>query len=259
MKKKILIPTLAISAFAVFGTPATTFAADLQPIAQGQGYVIYAGQSIDCLQETLNAICDQINNGNNFCPLLPVIPDVEAPDTDAPDMDTPDIDVPDTDVPDTDTPDMDTPDIDVPVTPDEPDTSTPDNGIQEEESVSVYAKQILNLVNEERAKAGLSPLSLEADITAAANVRAKEIVQSFSHTRPNGSSFSTVLAEQGVSYRGSGENIAWGQKTPEQVMNGWMNSDGHRANILNGNFRNLGVGHYQDANGVNYWVQLFTY
>lgn len=65
--------------------------------------------------------------------------------------------------------------------------------------------------------------------------------------------------EQGVSYRESGENIAWGQKSPEQVMNGWMNSDGHRANILNKNFRNLGVGYYQDENGTNYWVQLFTY
>ena len=100
---------------------------------------------------------------------------------------------------------------------------------------------------------------MKTDITAAANVRAKEIKQKFSHTRPDGSSFSSVLREQGVSFRGSGENIAWGQKSPEQVMNAWMNSDGHRANILNKNFKNIGVGHYVDANGVNYWVQLFTY
>lgn len=65
-------------------------------------------------------------------------------------------------------------------------------------------------------------------------MRAKETEQSFSHTRPNGSNFSTALKEQGVSYRGSGENIAWGQKTPEDVMKAWMNSEGHRANILNG-------------------------
>lgn len=99
----------------------------------------------------------------------------------------------------------------------------------------------------------------DTDITAAANVRAKEIVQKFSHTRPNGSSFGTVLKEQGVSFRGSGENIAWGQKSPEQVMNGWMNSEGHRANILNKNYKNIGVGYYQNEKGVNYWVQLFTY
>lgn len=139
-----------------------------------------------------------------------------------------------------------------------PDTSAPDNGPADETALS-YAEQVAALVNEERAKAGLPALEVNAEITAAANVRAKEIKQSFSHTRPDGSSFSSSLKEQGVSYRGSGENIAWGQKSPEQVMNGWMNSEGHRANILNKNFKNIGVGYYQDANGVNYWVQLFTY
>lgn len=114
-------------------------------------------------------------------------------------------------------------------------------------------------MNAERAKAGLPALKMDTNITAAANVRAKEITQKFSHTRPNGSSFSSVLKEQGVSFRGSGENIAWGQKSPEQVMNAWMNSDGHRANILNKNFKNIGVGYYQDGNGVNHWVQLLTH
>ena len=137
-------------------------------------------------------------------------------------------------------------------------TQEPDVEIPNEGQLS-YAEQVVKLVNEERAKAGLPALKMDADITAAANVRAKEIKQKFSHARPDGSSFSSVLKEQGVSFRGSGENIAWGQKSAEQVMNGWMNSDGHRANILNPNFKNIGVGHYQDENGVNYWVQLFTY
>lgn len=132
------------------------------------------------------------------------------------------------------------------------------NNVPDQETLS-YAEQVVKLVNEERAKEGLPALAMDADITAAANVRAKEIMQKFSHTRPNGSSFSSVLKEQGVSFRGSGENIAWGQKSPEQVMNGWMNSDGHRANILNPNYKNIGVGYYQDENGVNYWVQLFTF
>ena len=56
----------------------------------------------------------------------------------------------------------------------------------------------------------------------------------------------------------SGENIAWGQKTPEEVMKGWMNSEGHRANILNKNYTSIGVGYYQNAGGVNYWTQIFT-
>ena len=135
----------------------------------------------------------------------------------------------------------------------EPEINTP------VEETSSQAEQVVKLVNEERTKAGLPALTVNADITTAANVRANEIKRLFSHTRPDGSSFSTALKEQGVSFRGSGENIAWGQKSPEQVMNAWMNSAGHRANILNKNFKNIGVGHYQDENGTNYWVQLFTY
>lgn len=92
---------------------------------------------------------------------------------------------------------------------------------------------------------------------AAAQVRAVECEQSFSHTRPNGTSFSTALKEQGVSYRRAGENIAWGQRSPEEVVNAWMNSEGHRANIMNSNFTKIGVGYYQNANGVKYWSQLF--
>lgn len=124
---------------------------------------------------------------------------------------------------------------------------------------SSYAAQLLRLVNEERAKAGLSALTMDTGLTAAGNVRAKEIVSSFSHTRPDGTSFSTAIREQGVSFRGAGENIAWGQKSPEEVMNAWMNSPGHRANILNERYTRFGGGHYQNAKGTSYWVQLFAY
>lgn len=122
-----------------------------------------------------------------------------------------------------------------------------------------YAEQVVKLVNEERAKAGLSELALDKTIESAALIRAKEIQSVFSHTRPNGSAFHTALTESGVKYRGSGENIAWGQKSPEAVMKAWMNSPGHRANILNKNYTKIGVGYLQNASGVNYWVQLFTY
>ncbi|NLL80316.1 MAG: CAP domain-containing protein [Clostridiales bacterium] len=125
-------------------------------------------------------------------------------------------------------------------------------------TVSDYAVRVVELVNKERAKNNLAPLTIDTSVTAAADTRAKEIVQSFSHTRPNGTSFSTALKEHGVSYRGSGENIAWGQKTPEEVVKTWMNSPGHRANILNSKYTKIGVGYY--VNGKTpYWVQLFTY
>lgn len=120
-----------------------------------------------------------------------------------------------------------------------------------------YSEQVVQLVNKEREKAGLQPLAISQPAAAAALVRAKETERSFSHTRPDGRQFSTALTEQGVRFRTSGENIAWGQRTPEQVMQGWMNSPGHRSNILNANYTAIGVGYYRNTSGTNYWTQLF--
>ena len=147
--------------------------------------------------------------------------------------------------------------------PELPDDSAPENKPGQEEGIETeyhaYVLRVVELVNEERAKAGLKPVTLQKNISAAAQVRAQETEVSFSHTRPDGTKFTTALAQAGVTYRGAGENIAWGQRTPEQVMNGWMNSAGHRANILNEKFTSIGVGYYQNAAGTNYWTQLFTY
>lgn len=142
-----------------------------------------------------------------------------------------------------------------------PEQNQPENGKPEQDNTTSasYVQQVIDLVNEERAKAGLSPLTESSSVAQAADIRAKEIATSFSHTRPDGSSFSTALQQSGASYRGAGENIAYGQRTPEAVMNSWMNSQGHRANILNENYTTIGVGYYEDANGTDYWTQLFTY
>lgn len=136
--------------------------------------------------------------------------------------------------------------------------TVPDNGSTATTS-DAYIQRVVDLVNQERAKAGLNPVVLQENLTAAAQVRAKEIVTTFSHTRPNGTSCFTALKEAGVSYMGAGENIAYGQLSADAVMEGWMNSSGHRANILNGNFTKIGVGHYQNSSGVHYWTQFFTY
>ena len=129
---------------------------------------------------------------------------------------------------------------------------------KEESEALSFAEQVVELVNAERAKVNLPALTMTTKLNEAALVRAKETVQSFSHTRPNGSSFSTVLKENGISFQGAGENIAWGQRTSEQVVNAWMNSEGHRANILNPRYTSIGVGYY--LNGATpYWAQLFTY
>lgn len=187
-------------------------------------------------------------------------PETEAPETNAPETDAPETEAPETNAPETNVPETEAPETNAPET-NAPETNAPETNAPEtdgSQDVSA-AKKVADLVNQERAKAGLAPLEVKVNLQTAAQVRAKEIEKSFSHTRPNGSSFSTVLAENGVDYRGSGENIAWGQRSPEEVMNGWMNSEGHRANILNKNFKYIGVGYHVNSNGTGYWTQLFTY
>lgn len=115
--------------------------------------------------------------------------------------------------------------------------------------------EVIRLVNAERAKEGLAALKTHTAISTAAQVRADELPTLFDHTRPDGSSCFTALDEAGVRYWTAGENIAAGYATPEQVVNGWMNSPGHRANILNSSFTTIGVGYHAEG---NYWVQLFT-
>ena len=122
---------------------------------------------------------------------------------------------------------------------------------------SSAAQAVLAEVNAARAKNGLSALTLDANMNRAAAVRAAELAQSFSHTRPNGSRGLTALNEAGVSYRTAGENIASGQQTAQAVVSAWMNSSGHRANILSASFGRMGVGQ-ATIGGRTYWVQLFA-
>lgn len=123
---------------------------------------------------------------------------------------------------------------------------------------SPYARQVVTLVNEERTKAGLLPLEKSDEVSSAAAVRARELTFSFSHTRPDGSAYRTVLEQTGISYRSCGENVAYGYSTPEAVMSAWMTSTGHRDNILNEDYTNIGVGYFKDSSGLGYWTQIFT-
>ena len=182
----------------------------------------------------------------------PSKPEVETPDTET---ETPEVEIPAPDNKPESAPEQEV----IPPTDNTPDTQ-PDNGTtdtQPDESAKSYVEQVVDLVNAERAKVNLPALTMSQEVNQAAQIRAVETTQSFSHTRPNGSSFSSVLTENGISYRRAGENIAWGQKTPEAVVNAWMNSEGHRANILNANFTTIGVGYYLNGS-TPYWVQLFT-
>lgn len=122
---------------------------------------------------------------------------------------------------------------------------------------SSAAQAVLAEVNAARAQNGLSALTLDANMNRAAAVRATELAQSFSHTRPNGSRGLTALNEAGVSYRTAGENIASGQQSAQAVVSAWMNSSGHRANILSSLFGRMGVGQATIGRRT-YWVQLFA-
>ena len=117
-----------------------------------------------------------------------------------------------------------------------------------------YVSEVLRLVNEVRQQEGLSPLQTNSDIQGAAQVRAEELATLFDHTRPNGRPCYTALDEAGISYWTAGENIATGYATPQQVVEGWLNSPPHRANILNSSFTTIGIGYHAAG---NYWVQLF--
>lgn len=124
---------------------------------------------------------------------------------------------------------------------------------------AAYAKEVLKLVNEERAKVGASPLVLNLMLTSAANVRAEEISEVFSHNRPDGSSFSTVFDDLGIEYYCCGENIAAGLSEAEVVVEQWINSPTHYKNIIDVKFTQLGVGYYYDSGSAykHHWVQLF--
>ena len=122
--------------------------------------------------------------------------------------------------------------------------------------VEAFPEEVLQLVNKERAKVGARPLRLNDELLAGAKIRAEEITRHMSHDRPDGSSCFTVLRNRN---RTLGENIAAGNATPEAVVDQWMHSPGHRANILNKDFKELGVGYYYKENSTykHYWIQMF--
>ena len=121
------------------------------------------------------------------------------------------------------------------------------------------ADQVLALINNERASAGLGALSMNGGAQQAAGVRAVELLSDFSHTRPDGAGCYTALDQAGVGYSAAGENIAAGQSSASAVVKSWMNSAGHRDNILNGNYSEVGIACYYDPGTpyLYYWVQLF--
>lgn len=120
--------------------------------------------------------------------------------------------------------------------------------------------QVVNLVNSERAAQGLMALQKDSRLAALAQQKAEDMAknQYFSHTSPTYGSAFDMLKAAGYSYKTAGENIAMGQKSAASVMDGWMHSSGHRANILHTSYEKIGVGYAVSADGMPYWVQIFA-
>lgn len=119
--------------------------------------------------------------------------------------------------------------------------------------------QVVQLVNQERAKAGLKPLTHNWELSRVARYKSMDMRDHgyFSHNSPTYGSPFTMINNFGIRFRAAGENIAQGQATPQAVVTAWMNSPGHRANILSTNFTEIGVGYAAGGSGRHYWTQMF--
>lgn len=144
--------------------------------------------------------------------------------------------------------------------PTKPDTTTPDTSIPSNSGLSQIEAEVVKLVNIERQKEGLAPLVADSLLSSVARKKSQDMATNnyFSHTSPTYGSPFDMMKSFGVKYNTAGENIARGQLTAQSVMNGWMNSSGHRANIMNPSFKKIGVGMYESSNGRKYWTQMFT-
>jgi uncharacterized YkwD family protein len=123
-------------------------------------------------------------------------------------------------------------------------------------ALSAYEQKVVDLTNQERAKNGLPALKVDLTLSKMAREKSRDMSANgyFSHTSPTYGSPFDMMKKYGISYRYAGENIAMGQRTPEEVVKAWMNSEGHRKNILSPNFNYIGVGYVSQG---NYWTQEF--
>jgi len=123
-----------------------------------------------------------------------------------------------------------------------------------------FESRVAALVNQERAKEGLPGLQLASYISEVARVKARDLRDRryFSHQSPTYGSPFDMMETFGINYSYAGENIAKGHGSPQAVMDGWMASPGHRDNILNKHYKEIGVGFVKDASDTTYWVQLFV-
>jgi uncharacterized YkwD family protein len=138
----------------------------------------------------------------------------------------------------------------------QPVTATQPSTTQTTSTLSAYEQKVVDLTNQERAKNGLAALKVDITLSKMAHEKSRDMSANgyFSHTSPTYGSPFDMMKKYGITYRYAGENIAMGQRTPEEVVKAWMNSEGHRKNILSPNYNYIGVGYVSQG---NYWTQEF--
>ncbi|AKA69545.1 spore coat assembly protein SafA [Clostridium scatologenes] len=127
------------------------------------------------------------------------------------------------------------------------------------QDVKTIENKVISLVNSQRSKVGLQPFKTNWELSRIARYKSQDMINKnyFSHTSPTYGSPFNMIENFGIKFSAAGENIAMGQRTAEEVMNSWMNSPGHRSNILNPSYTEIGVGLAKNANGQCYWTQMF--
>lgn len=233
IKKKALL-TIAAAAAVVMANPALNKAeaAAYTPVVQEKVYV-YQGSNLNEINSVIEKYLASF--GYKFSVEQPVQrqPNQPAPTQQPAQSTTPQ------------------PEQQQPVTETQPTTTT-----QTTSALSVYEQKVVDLTNQERAKNGLPALKVDVTLSKMAREKSRDMSANgyFSHTSPTYGSPFDMMKKYGISYRYAGENIAMGQRTPEEVVKAWMNSEGHRKNILSPNFNYIGVGYVAQG---NYWTQEF--
>ncbi|WP_028784880.1 CAP domain-containing protein [Thalassobacillus devorans] len=127
---------------------------------------------------------------------------------------------------------------------------------EQNSQLNQFEQQVVELTNQERQKQGLAPLKADAELSKVARDKSQDMASNgyFSHNSPNYGSPFDMMKSYGIDYRTAGENIAKGQRSPQEVVNAWMNSEGHRKNIMNPDFTHIGVGYVENG---NVWTQMF--
>lgn len=126
-------------------------------------------------------------------------------------------------------------------------------------TTTAQENEVIRLVNVQRANAGLQPLKMNWELSRVARYKSADMANKgyFSHTSPTYGTPFQMMENFGLRFTAAGENIAYGQRTPAEVMRDWMNSPGHRSNIMSGSYNEIGVGLAKNKNGVCYWTQMF--